>query len=97
MFGQIDGVAIGSSLAPVLANLCLGHHESIWHKKYLGPSIDDMLMIHSVYSTLRTRLCYFFEFLNSQHANIIFTMGKETNRILSFLDVCIDNNDPYCL
>ena len=38
-----------------------------------------------------------FEFLDSQHPNIKFTMKKETNRILAFLDVCIDNNDPSCL
>ena len=27
VFDQIDGVAMGSPLAPVLANLLLGHHE----------------------------------------------------------------------
>jgi len=27
-FDQTDGAAMGSSLAPVLANLCLGHHET---------------------------------------------------------------------
>ena len=35
---QIDGVAMGSPLAPVLANLFLGHHEKIWLKNYHGPS-----------------------------------------------------------
>ena len=39
----------------------------------------------------------FFEFLNAQHPNIKFTIEKKTNRILEFLDVCIDNNDPPCL
>ena len=29
-FDQIDGVAMGSPLAPVLANLYMGHHERIW-------------------------------------------------------------------
>ena len=29
-FDQIDGVAMGSPLAPVLANLFMGHHEKIW-------------------------------------------------------------------
>ena len=38
-----------------------------------------------------------FNFPNSQHPNIKFTMEKETDRILSFLDVCIDNDDPSCL
>ena len=39
----------------------------------------------------------FFDFINSQHPNIKFTIEKETNKVLAFLDVCIDNNDPSCL
>ena len=37
VFDQIYGVAMGSPLAPVLANLSLGHHENIWLKNYQGP------------------------------------------------------------
>ena len=29
-YDQVDGVAMGSPLAPVLANLFKGHHENIW-------------------------------------------------------------------
>ena len=29
-YDQIDGVAMGSPLAPVLANLFMGHHEKRW-------------------------------------------------------------------
>ena len=39
VFDQIDGVAMGSPLAPVLANLFLGHYENIWLNKYHGPSV----------------------------------------------------------
>ena len=39
----------------------------------------------------------FFDFINSQYPNIKFTIEKETNKVLAFLDVCIDNNDPSCL
>ena len=35
--------------------------------------------------------------LNSQHPNIKFTMEKETNKILPFPDVSVNNNDPSCL
>ena len=38
-YGQIDGVAMGSPLAPVLANLFMGHHERIWLQQYDGPAI----------------------------------------------------------
>ena len=34
VFDQIDGVAMGSPLTPVLANPFLGHHENTWLKNY---------------------------------------------------------------
>ena len=33
-FNQIDGVAMGSPLVPVLANILMGFHESKWLKEY---------------------------------------------------------------
>ena len=42
-------------------------------------------------------LCYVLNFFNAQYPDIKFTIEKETNRILAFLDVCIDNKDPSCL
>ena len=33
-FNQIDGVAIGSPLAPVIANIFMDFHESKWPKEY---------------------------------------------------------------
>ena len=40
VFDQIDGVAMESPIAPVLANLFLGHHEHSWLNKCKGPSIQ---------------------------------------------------------
>ena len=97
MYDQIDGVAMGSPLAPVLANLFLGHYENIWLNNYQGPSVqfyrryvDDTFCL---FNDERDALL-FFNFLNSQHPNIKFTMEKETNKMLAFLDVCINNKDP---
>ena len=82
MYDQIDGVAMGSPLAPVLANLFLGHHENIWLSKYQGSSfhfyqryVDDTFCL---YNTEQDGLL-FFDFLNSQHTKIKFTMEKESN------------------
>ena len=36
IYDQVDGVAMGSPLAPVLANLFMGHHESNWIRDYDG-------------------------------------------------------------
>ena len=33
-YDQIDGVSMGSPLAPVLANLFMGHHEKIWLENF---------------------------------------------------------------
>ena len=33
-YDQIDGVAMGSPLAPVLANPFMGHHEKLWLEKF---------------------------------------------------------------
>ena len=33
-YNQIDGVAIGSPLAPVLGNIFMGFHESKWLNEY---------------------------------------------------------------
>ena len=100
VFDQIDGVAMGSPLTPVLANLVLGDHECIWLKNYQGPSnlfyrryVDDVFCVlnNENYAEL------FFDFINSQHPNIKFTLEKETNKGMAFFDVCIDNNDPSCV
>ena len=97
MYDQIDGVAMGSPLAPVLANLFLGHYENIWLNNYQGPSVqfyrryvDDTFCL---FKYERDALL-FFNFLNSQHPNNKFTMEKETNKMLASLDVCINNKDP---
>ena len=33
-YNQIDGVVMGSPLAPVLANIFMGFHESKWFNEY---------------------------------------------------------------
>ena len=50
-----------------------------------------MLMIPFAFSII---LSLFFNFLNSQHANIKFTTEKERNKMLAFLDVYINDKDP---
>ena len=35
-YDQVDGVAMGSPLAPVLANFFMGHYEKLWLNNYTG-------------------------------------------------------------
>jgi len=89
VFDQIDGATMGSSLAPVLANLFLGHHENIWLKNYQGPSnlfyrryVDIIFCVFDNENDAKL----FFDLINSQHPNIKFTIEKEANKALVFLD-----------
>jgi len=92
-----DGVAMGSPLAPVLANLFMGHHENIWLETYRVSKIsfyrryvDDTFF---VFETEQDALL-FFDFINTRHPNIRFTMEKEVDHKLPFLDVFIHNHSP---
>ena len=96
-YDQIDGVAIRSPLAPVLANLLMGHHEKLWLKNFNGSTIlfyrrcvdDNFCLFNSDRDAT-----IFFDHINSEHPNIKFTMEKQVNHKLPFLDVLIDNHDP---
>ena len=99
VFHQICCVAMGSSHAPILANLLLGHHENIWFKNYPGPSalfyrryIDDAFCVFNNENEAKL----FSDVINSQHPNIKFTKENRTNKVLVSLDVCIDNDKPSC-
>ena len=93
-YDQIDGVLMGSPLGPVLANLFMGYHEKKWlqefdkgkilmYKRY----VDDIFCMFGNEKDAEN----FFEFLNCQHKSIKFTLEKESNKFLSFLDILIKN------
>ena len=92
MYDQIDGVAMGSPLAPALANLFLGHHENKWlsdpkanevifYKRY----VDDIFCLFENENKFQG----FYDFINSSHDNIKFTYEQQVNNTLPFLDVLI--------
>ena len=91
-YNQIDGVAMGSPLVPVLANIFMGFDASKWlneynHNKpkfYLG-YIDGIL---AAYDNEQDSL-NFLSFLNNRHPNIKFTIEKQINHSIAFLDVFI--------
>ena len=91
-YDQIDGVAMGSPLGPVLANLFMGVMESRWLNEYSGPSVlfyrrfvDDIFCVFEN----RSHANAFLRFLNRQHPNIKFTVEHENEGTLPFLDVLI--------
>ena len=71
-YDQVGGVAMGSPLAPVLANFFMGYYEKLWLNNYTGPKVlyycryvDDVIC------------CFKNSYLNSCHPNAKFTMETE--------------------
>ena len=96
-YDQIDGVAMGSPFALVLVNIFMGHHEKLWLENFHGSKIlfyrqyvDDTFCLFNPDRDATVFLVY----INSRHPNIKFTMEKQTNYKLPFLDVLVDNHDP---
>ena len=99
-YDQLDGVAMGSPLSPVLANLFMGYHEQKWlesfeecelilYRKY----VDDIICLFNSESDADK----FFVFLNQWHPKIKFTIEKQTENQLSFLDLLITCNEENFL
>ena len=89
---QVDGVAMGSPLAPVLTNFFMGYYEKLWLNNYTGPKVlyssryvDDIICCFRNSNDARL----FFEYLNSCHPNIKFTMETEERGQLPCLDVLL--------
>ena len=90
---------MGSPLAPVLANIFMGFHESKWLNEY-NPNklkfylryVDDIL---AAFDNEQDSL----NFLNNRHPNIKFNIEKQNNHSIAFLDVFISgiNNQNLTL
>ena len=97
-YDQVDGVAMGSPLAPVLANLFMGHHENIWLDQYRDSEVlFYRRYVDDTFCLFRSErdATLFFNYINNQHPNIRFTMEREADHVLPFLDVLINNTDPH--
>ena len=78
---QVDGVAMGSPLGPILANIFLSHHEENWLNKCpikFKPSfyrryVDDIFVLFESSESADS----FREYMSSKHQNINFTVEKE--------------------
>ena len=101
-YNQIDGVAMGSPLAPLLGDIFMGFYESkclnernLNKPKFYLRYIDDIL---AAFEKEQDSLD-FLNFLSKRHPNIKFTIEKQTNHSIAFLDVFISgiNNQNLTL
>lgn len=94
MFHQVEGIAMGSPLGPVLANIFLGHSEAsipqqdwpLFYRRY----VDDT---NAVFNS-EAEADEFKDRLNNLHPALTFTMEKEADNTLSFLHFNIKRVGP---
>ena len=101
-YNQINRVVMGSPLAPALANIFMGFHQSKWFNEYNlnKPKfylryVDDILAaFDNEQDSLNS-----WNFLNNRHPTIKFTIEKQINHSIAFLDVFISgiNNQNLTL
>ena len=96
VYDQVDGIAMGSPLAPVLANLFMGFNEKLWLEQYDGiRPIIYKRYVDDIFSAFNNvdEAEKFFDYLNSRHPNIKFTKEYNVDGTLPFLDVFVSNVD----
>ena len=101
-YNQIDGVAMVFPLPPVFANIFMGFQESNWlneynlnKPKFYLRYVDDIL---AAFDNEQDSL-NFLNSLNNRHPNIKFTLERQINHSIAFLDVFISgiNNQNLTL
>ena len=89
IYRQVDGVAMGSPLGPVLANIFVGFYEQKIPDEEMprvyNRFVDDTFSITESEKSCRE----FFDRLNSLHPALQFTMDMEADNKLPFLDVLV--------
>ena len=93
MFQQDDGVAMGSPLGPILANIFVGYHEQRLLEKCKLPMtyrryVDDTFAIFSN----KQQSVEFLHHLSQMHPSLQFTIEGERDNQLPFLDVLVEKN-----
>ena len=95
LYEQTDGVAMGSPLGPLLANVFMTSIEENLERQGKLPSfyrryVDDTLTIMLNMAAASS----FLDTLNLAHSSVKFTMETESNGMLPFLGTQLLNRSP---
>ncbi|XP_068692920.1 uncharacterized protein [Montipora foliosa] len=93
-YDQIDGVAMGSPLGPVLANIFMCVFEEKW---LLNAKVSPLIWnryVDDTFTMFHNKDCAneFLHYLNGCHRNIKFTIVFEHNEAIPFLDILVTRN-----
>ena len=80
MYHQIDGVVMGSPLAPILDNIFMGYHEKGWIRDYsYGSLLYYKRYVDDIFAVFETKdySASFYNYINKHHNNIKFNMETE--------------------
>ena len=93
-YKQIDGVAMGSPLAPAFADICMNWLLEEVNKQSnfsftIYRYVDDLFLAFDNFNQIES----IFTIFNSIHEKIKFTKEIETNNQISFLDIYITKTD----
>jgi hypothetical protein len=96
VFSQNDGLAMGSPLSSILAEIFLNHVENkyLWSENnrlknkivFYHRYVDDTIVL---FDGTKRQLKMLGSFLNNLHKNLKFTLEEENNKSLNFLDLTI--------
>ena len=96
IYEQIDGVSMGSPIAPCMADICMNwvlnqalNNANLHQPTILRRYVDDLFCIFNN----EAQLDDFFNTLNAIHANIKFTKELEHKNQLAYLDVLLTRNN----
>jgi len=96
IYRQLEGLAMGASLSPTVANIFLNSFETdaleacppdikpLFYRRYLD---DTFILFHS-----ENQAKEFFNFINYRHESIKFTFEGEVDAKLPFLDVLVQRS-----
>jgi hypothetical protein len=94
---QKSGLAMGSPLSPVLAEIFMQDLEEKCIANFQGEKpnlicryVDDYFLL---YNPIKLKIENFLSHFNSAHPNISFTMEKEAEKALPFLDILIKKSE----